>query len=91
MRTPATVFALVLGVPALALSAAPAWAEMFTCHDRPGQLLYSYNGPPSAYRSHASTGFRSRATSDYAARTRYRAGQPRGYSTVRYWDGRTRW
>lgn len=64
---------LLAATLALGLSAAPAAAEMFTCHDQPGQVLYSYSGTPSDYRSRNYS--RRRSTNDYAAQTRrYRAG-----------------
>jgi len=69
-------YGLLAGALALGLSAAPAAAEMFTCHDQPGQVLYSYNGTPSDYRSRNYS--RRRSTDDYAAQTRrYRAGSSR--------------
>jgi DNA topoisomerase IB len=79
-----TGFALLAGVLALTLGAvAPASAEFFGCHDKPGQLLYSYSGTPRSYHSHHSysrdSAYRSSGTTDdYAAHTRYyRAGSSR--------------
>ena len=78
---------LLAGTLALGLSAAPAAAEMFTCHDRPGQVLYSYNGSPGDY--HGRNYSRRRSTDDYAAHTRYyRAGSSRAsyYRPRHSWD-----
>ena len=72
---------LLAGIAALSLAAvAPASAEFFSCHDKPGQLLYSYNGTPDSYRSRhnyspTSSSYRAYGSTDYAAPTHnYRAG-----------------
>jgi len=88
MRIGTAGYGLLAASLALALSAAPAAAEMFTCHDRPGQVLYSYNGTPSDYhgRNYSS---RWRQTDGYSARTRYyRAGSSHTayYGSRRLWD-----
>ncbi len=92
---------LVVLAGALALSlavAAPASAEMFTCHDKPGQVLYSYSGSPDSYRSHSPN----RGTYSYgrasgsqaygsATQTRYyRAGASRAsyFDQQRSWNDR---
>jgi hypothetical protein len=78
---------LLVGTLALSLSAAPASAEMFTCHDKPGQVLYSYKGTPSDYRGRNYS--RRRTTDDYAAHTRYyRADSSHAsyYGSRRSWD-----
>jgi hypothetical protein len=87
-------FGLLAAISALTLGAvAPASAEMFTCHDKPGQVLYSYSGTPDSYRSrrnYSRAGDSSYAsTTDYAAHTRYyRAGSSRAtyYRSQRYWN-----
>ena len=44
-----SLIGLAAAIGALGIvSAAPASAEFFGCNDRPGQLLYSYNGTPDA-------------------------------------------
>jgi hypothetical protein len=93
VRSPSLFGLLALiGILVVAFSA-PASAEMFTCHDRPGQLLYSYNGTPSQFtgRRHrySAPRYYSRSSSHY-----YRAGSSRYrrhatyYSDSRYWNGR---
>ncbi len=92
-----TGFGLLGSVLTLSFAmAAPAAAEMFTCHDKPGQVLYSYEGTPDSYRSrgkHYSHVSSSRAYggTDYSAHTRYyRAGStPATHSRARrYWHKR---
>jgi hypothetical protein len=92
-----TGFVLLAGVLALSLSTAvPAAAELFTCHDQPGQVLYSYEGTPDSYRSRANRhsrvrGSRAYGSADYSAHTRYhRAGStPANHSrSRRYWHKR---
>ena len=82
---------VLAGVAALSLAAmAPASAEFFSCHDKPGQLLYSYNGTPDGFRSHSNysraRSSRAYGSTDYAAHTRYyRAGSsPATYNRYRY-------
>ena len=71
---------VLAGVAALSLvSVAPASAEFFSCRDKPGQVLYSYDGTPDSYRSHrpssSSSAYRSYGSNEYSAHTRYyRAG-----------------
>lgn len=94
MRTFATGFAIAAGVLALTLGGlAPASAEFFGCHDRPGQLLYSYNGPASAYHGRSATRYSRAYTDAYAAQSRrYRVSHSRTYSgSSRYWTERSRW
>ena len=88
---------VLAGVAALLVAAvAPASAEFFSCRDKPGQLLYSYNGSPDSYRSHG-RGYRSygSASSDgYSARARYdRAGSSRAtnFRPGRSWHDRPQW
>jgi hypothetical protein len=71
-------------------SMTPAAAEMFTCHDRPGQVLAVYNGTPGQFGSRAATNYRSsRYAGSYAG---YRAGRTRlTENSRRYWDDRSRW
>lgn len=77
---------------ALGLGAAPAAAEMFTCHDKPGQLLYSYNGTAGDYRGRNHSSYsRSRYSDDQSARTRYyRAGAAHAtyFRSRHYWNDR---
>ena len=80
------------GLLALALTvcaAAPASAELFTCHQKPGQVLYSYGGAPGQYGNRASS---QRYTSDFAASSRrsYQAHATFG-SSRHYWNDRSRW
>ena len=90
MRIDRAGYGLLAGSLALALSAAPAAAELFTCHDRPGQVLYSYSGTPSDYHGRQNYSYsRRRYTEDYAAHTRYyRAGSSHAsfYRSRRSWD-----
>ena len=80
-----------IGLVALAAAltfATSASAELFTCHQRPGQVLYSYSGAPGQYGSRSSSS-RSYTTS-YSSRTRYQA--QASYSSSRhYWNDRGRW
>ena len=70
MRNLATSLGLAVGALALSLStAAPARAEFFGCNDKPGQLLYSYNGPATAYHSRRATHSSRRYTDDYSAQS----------------------
>lgn len=90
MRSRVIGFGLLAGT--LALSAiTPASAEMFTCHDRPGQVLAVYNGSPTTYGSRS---YSRRYTSDYSAQS-YRRSYQRHASyfaaSRHYWNDRTRW
>ncbi len=82
-----------LGILALTVAgAAPASAEFFNCNQRPGQLLYSYNGSPSNYGSRSSGSSR-RYTSDYSAqssRQRYQA-HATYFGSRHYGNDRPRW
>jgi hypothetical protein len=89
--------AVLAGALALSLAAAaPASAEMFTCHDKPGQVLYSYNGSPDSYRSHSpnrrSYGYgRASGSQAYGSATQtryYRAGSSQRAS---YFDRQRSW
>jgi DNA topoisomerase IB len=87
---------VLVGVAALSLTVvAPASAEFFSCRDKPGQLLYSYNGTPDSYRSHnphsRASAYRSYGSSEYSAHTRYyRAGSSHAtdYRSQRYGNDR---
>jgi len=73
MRIGRAGYGLLAGSLALGIGAGPASAELFTCHDKPGQVLYSYSGTPGGY--HGRNYSRWRSTDDYAAHSRYyRAG-----------------
>ena len=56
--------ALVLAVSAASL--APAAAELFGCHDKPGKVLATYNGAPG------SRSYTSGTTHEFAAQSRPR-------------------
>ena len=75
---------------ALALGAtAPASAEMFTCHQRPGQLLYSYSGSASQYGNRSSI---SRSTSNFSVSSQRQYQAHASYTGSRhYWTDRSRW
>ena len=87
---------LIVLAGAVALSigaAAPASAEFFSCRDKPGQLLYSYNGTPDSYRSHSprrysNSGYRAYGSASHARY--YRAGSSRAtyFRSQRYWNAR---
>jgi hypothetical protein len=86
MRIGRAGYGLLAAILALGLSVAPAAAEMFTCHDKPGQVLYSYSGTPSEYRGRNYS--RWRQSDGYSARTRYyRAGS----SHAAYYGSRRSW
>jgi hypothetical protein len=75
MRIVAIGLGLLLGALVLSVGVTvPASAEFFGCHDRPGQLLYSYKGTPSEFHDRNSSN--SRFANSYAA-------QPRRYSRSR--------
>jgi len=80
-----------LGLLILALVAAtPASAEMFTCHDKPGQVLAVYNGSPNNLGGRS---YSRRYTSDYSAqssRQRYQA-HASYINSRHYWNDRSRW
>ena len=82
---PASVLALTL----LLGAASPASAELFTCHQKPGQVLYSYSGAPGQYGSRPSSrNYSSSYTSDFAASSR----RPAHTSSYQhYWNDRSRW
>ena len=83
----------VLGLTALALTlgaSAPASAELFTCHQRPGQVLYSYGGSPTQYGNRSSSSSQ-RYTSDFAASSRRQYQPQASYSSRRYGNDRSRW
>jgi hypothetical protein len=70
MRRVAASFALLLGAVVMTLgTAVPAAAEFFGCSDRPGQLLYTYNGTPGQFDDRAYT--RSRHANRYASHSRH--------------------
>jgi len=80
-------------VLALSLAAtAPASAELFTCHQRPGQVLYSYNGSPGQYGSRSYTSS-PRYSSSYAAQPSRRSYQTHAtyFNARHYWNDRLRW
>lgn len=86
------LFGLLALIGALmVVSAAPASAEFFTCNQRPGQLLYSYNGTPDRYirrERRYSTPRYSSSSRGYSS-TRYRQRRHGTYySSSRYWNGR---
>jgi hypothetical protein len=91
MRT--GIVGLLGGILALTCGAvSPASAEFFNCHQKPGQVLYSYNGSPSDYGSRRS-GYSSRySRSDYYPQSSRRNYQSHAtYSgSRRYWDDRWR-
>ena len=71
----------------------PASAEFFNCNQRPGQLIYSYNGSPSQYGSRSSSSSRRYTTSDYSAqssRQRYQA-HATYFGSRHYGNDRPRW
>ncbi len=79
MRINTVGIGLLAGLAMVGLSAFPAAAEDFTCHDKPGQVLYTYNGTPSqfhdrGYRRGASSYASTRYTTGSAHRRHYRAG-----------------
>ncbi|HEY2757557.1 MAG TPA: hypothetical protein VGJ01_17655 [Pseudolabrys sp.] len=80
---------LVLAVALSAGAARPASAEFFGCNDadRPGRVLYSYNGTPGAYGTRSS---RARYTHDFAAQSRPRRTHVTYYASKRYWHERSR-
>lgn len=81
-----------LGLLALAAAASPASAELFNCHQKPGQVLYSYNGSPANYGSRSSSASH-RYTSDYSAqssRQRYQA-HATVFGSHHYGNDRSRW
>jgi hypothetical protein len=90
MRSRVVGLGLLAGV--LALSAiTSASAEMFTCHDRPGQVLAVYNGSPSTYGSRS---YSRHYSSNYSAQS-YRRSYQR-HATIfaasrHYWNDRSRW
>jgi hypothetical protein len=91
MRGVLTGFGLGAGLLALILSAAaPARAEFFGCGDRPGQLLYTYNGTPSGFHDRYSG---SRYSDNYSRpRMRYsRAGSSYYDDRHYYSDEHARW
>jgi hypothetical protein len=79
----------------LALSASvvtPASAEFFGCNgtDRPGRVLYGYNGTPATYGARYARG---RYTHDFAAQSRPRRTHVTHVTydaSKRYWDERSR-
>jgi len=82
----------IAGILALALTlgaVAPAWAEFFNCNQRPGQLLYSYNGSLGDYGRQT---YSRRYTNEFAAQSTRRSYQHAAYFGARhYWNDRTRW
>jgi hypothetical protein len=72
-------------------ASAPASAELFTCHQRPGQVLYSYSGSTGQYGNRSSSSSQ-RYTSDFAASSR-RQSQTHATSgsSRHYWNDRSRW
>jgi hypothetical protein len=65
----------------------PASAELFTCHQRPGQILSTYSGSPSQYGNRSSS-YSQRYTNDFAASSR----RPQlSYSSRHYGNDRSRW
>ena len=80
----ATMLALTL----LLGAASPASAELFTCHQRPGQVLYSYSGAPGQYGGRTSSrNYSSSYTNDFAASSRRQTQA----SSHHYWNDRSRW
>jgi hypothetical protein len=82
-----------LGLMVLALTlgaSAPASAELFNCHQRPGQVLYSYSGSPGQYSGRSAS---SRTTSDFAASSRRQQYQTHATSSSsrHYGNDRSRW
>jgi hypothetical protein len=73
-------------------SLTPASAEFFGCHDKRGQLLYTYNGTPSSYRSRSYSNSRY-STNLSAQRLRYgtRHSPATYFHSRRYWNDRSRW
>ncbi len=71
-------------------STVPASAEFFNCNQRPGQLLYSYNGTPDQYtgrqRRYSTPRYSSSYNRYYAPRSQRR--HSTYYSDTRYWNGR---
>jgi uncharacterized membrane protein len=67
----------------------PASAEFFNCHQRSGQLLYSYSGSASQYSGRSSNRSYS---NDFAASTRHQYQAHATYTGARhYWNDRPRW
>ncbi len=90
MRSRVVGFGLLAGVLALSVITS-ASAEMFTCHDRPGQVLAVYNGSPSGYGSHS---YSRRSSSDYSAQSYRRSDQRHATyfaASRHYWNDHTRW
>jgi hypothetical protein len=92
LRSPGLFGLLALIGTLMVAFSVPASAEFFTCSQRPGQLLFSYNGTPDQYirrQHHYSTPRHYSRTSRY-----YRAGSSRYrrhatyYGHSRYWNGR---
>jgi hypothetical protein len=81
---------VALGLALSAGAVTPASAEFFGCNgnDRPGRVLYSYSGAPSAYGSRYS---RARYPHDFAAQSRPRKTHVTYYASKRYWHERSRW
>jgi len=87
-------FAVLAAAVALSISAAaPASAEFFSCRDKPGQLLYSYNGSPASYGSHVPRRYSSSGNRAYGSVSHaryYRAGASRAtyFRSRRSWNNR---
>lgn len=82
-----------LGLLALAVTlgaSAPASAELFTCHQRPGQVLYSYGGSPGQYGNRGSSSSQ-RYTNDFAASSRRQYQPHASYTPRHYGNDRSRW
>jgi len=89
MRFRPVVFGLLASALTLAASA-PASAELFTCHQRPGQVLYSYSGAPGQYGNRSSSSGQ-RYTSDFAASSRRQIQSHASYTSRHYGNDRSRW
>ena len=89
MRTN-SLFGLLALIGALVVLAGPASAEFFTCTQRPGQLLYSYNGTPDQYisrqRRYSTPRYSPSYSRSYSSRSHRR--NTRYYGDTRYWNGR---
>jgi hypothetical protein len=82
---------IALGLMASALTlgvSAPASAELFTCHQRLGQVLSTYSGSPGQYGNRSSS---QRYTSDFAASPRRQAQSHASYTSRHYGNDRSRW
>jgi len=86
-RTRSVIGLLALIGALMVVSSAPASAEFFSCNQRPGQLLYSYNGTPDQYNRRQR---RYSAPRSYSHRySSYRQRRHATYSgSTRYWNGR---